>query len=68
MSSKGCGIVVKEGEPLEKMVHRFNKFCEKQGVLADIKNRTYFEKPSDKRRRKRNKIAFLRSRIKHEEE
>lgn len=48
------GVRVRDDESFEKALRRFNKFCEKSGVLSDIKKHQHFEKPSDKRKRKLN--------------
>jgi small subunit ribosomal protein S21 len=46
------GIVVKEGEPYESFIRRFRKTCERAGILKDYKRRAFYEKPSEKRRRR----------------
>jgi small subunit ribosomal protein S21 len=33
-------------------VRRFKKLCEKEGLNRDIKRTSYYEKPSERRRRK----------------
>jgi len=38
-------------EPLEKILKRFKKKCEKEGLIKDIKRSSYYEKPSERRRR-----------------
>ena len=37
------------------MVRRFKKLCEKEGLTRDIKRTSYYEKPSERRRRKARK-------------
>jgi small subunit ribosomal protein S21 len=46
------GVKVREDESFERALRRFNKFCEKTGILTDIKKHQHFEKPSDARKRK----------------
>lgn len=48
------GVKVRDDESFEKALRRFNKFCEKTGILSDIKKHQHFEKPSEKRKRKIN--------------
>jgi len=48
------GVKVRDDESFEKALRRFNKFCEKTGILSDIKKHQHFEKPSEKRKRKNN--------------
>ena len=43
------------GESIQQMVKRFKKMCEKEGLIRDIKRNSYYEKPSEKNRRKRKK-------------
>ena len=45
------------GEPVEIMVKRFKKMCEKEGLIRDMKRLSYYEKPSEKNRRRRRKTA-----------
>lgn len=40
------------GESVGQMVKRFKKICEKEGVIRDIKRISYYEKPSEKNRRR----------------
>ncbi|MCK4657080.1 MAG: 30S ribosomal protein S21 [candidate division Zixibacteria bacterium] len=48
------GVRIRDDESFEKALRRFNKFCEKSGVLSDIKKHQHFEKPSDRKKRKIN--------------
>jgi len=43
-------------EPLEKILKRFKKKCEKEGLIKDIKRSSYYEKPSERRRRAERKM------------
>jgi len=49
-----AGVRIRDDESFEKALRRFNKFCEKNGILSDIKKHQHFEKPSDRRKRKIN--------------
>jgi len=46
------GVRVRDDESFERALRRFNKFCEKSGVLSDYKKHQHFEKPSETRKRK----------------
>lgn len=46
------GVRVRDDESFEKALRRFNKFCEKAGILSDIKKHQHFEKPSEAKKRK----------------
>jgi small subunit ribosomal protein S21 len=39
-------------ETAEQMLRRFKKMCEKEGLTKDMKRIAYYEKPSEKRRRR----------------
>lgn len=40
------------GESVQQMIRRFKKLCEKEGLIRDIKRLSYYEKPSEKNRRR----------------
>lgn len=49
-------------ESIDQLVRRFKKLCEKEGLTKDIKKHAYYEKPSERRRRrmrKNQKRSFL---------
>jgi small subunit ribosomal protein S21 len=45
-------IEIGPGESLEKALRRFKKKIERDGLLKLLKARKYYEKPSEKKRRK----------------
>lgn len=45
-------VKVRANESIDQMVRRFKKLCEKEGLNRDIKRTSYYEKPSEKKRRK----------------
>lgn len=47
------GINVRVGEPYESFIRRFRKVCEQAGILKDYKEHERYEKPSEKKKRKR---------------
>ena len=57
-------VLVREDEPFEKALKRFKKTCEKAGIMTEMKKHQYFEKPSE--RRKRKIAAAKRKRLKFE--
>lgn len=50
-------IKARHGEPINQMLRRFKKLCEKEGLTKDVKRKQYFEKPSERRRRAARKAA-----------
>ena len=47
-----------ENEPIDKALKRFKKKFERTGVLKELKERTFFEKPSVARRSIKIKAAY----------
>ena len=45
-------IRVKDNESLENALKRFKRSCAKSGVLAEVRKREHYEKPSVKRKKK----------------
>jgi small subunit ribosomal protein S21 len=43
------------GESVQQMMRRFKKLCEKEGLIRDMKRNSYYEKPSEKNRRRMRK-------------
>jgi small subunit ribosomal protein S21 len=46
------GIRIKEGESFENAMKRFKKQCEKAGILAELRKREHYEKPSVRKKKK----------------
>ncbi|MWN06390.1 30S ribosomal protein S21 [Gilliamella sp. Pra-s65] len=44
-------IKVRENEPFDVALRRFKRSCEKAGVLAEVRNREFYEKPTTVRKR-----------------
>jgi small subunit ribosomal protein S21 len=51
-------INVKENESIDKALKRFKKKFERTGVLKEVRARSFYEKPSIKRRGVRIKAAY----------
>ncbi|MFG0291939.1 MAG: 30S ribosomal protein S21 [Phycisphaerales bacterium JB065] len=45
------------GESVEQLMRRFKKLCEKEGLTKDVKKRAFYEKPSERKRRARRRVA-----------
>lgn len=50
--SEKLSVKVNEGEAFESALRRFKKLCEKAGILAEVRKREAFEKPSVRRKKK----------------
>ncbi|PWM39234.1 MAG: 30S ribosomal protein S21 [Clostridiales bacterium] len=45
-------IRVKDNESLDSALRRFKKQCARSGVLAEVRKREHYEKPSVRRKKK----------------
>ena len=45
-------VKIKENEPFDIALRRFKRACEKAGVLAEVRRREVYEKPTTVRKRK----------------
>jgi small subunit ribosomal protein S21 len=45
-------VKLKESEPFDIALRRFKRSCEKAGILADVRAREFYEKPTAVRKRK----------------
>ena len=44
-------VKLREGEPFDVALRRFKRACEKAGILAEVRRREHFEKPTTVRKR-----------------
>ena len=45
-------VRVKENESLDSALRRFKRQCARSGVIAEVKKREHYEKPSVRRKKK----------------
>ena len=45
-------VIVREGENLESALKRFKRSCARDGVMAELRKREHYEKPSVRRKKK----------------
>jgi small subunit ribosomal protein S21 len=45
-------VVVGENEPFEKAFKKFKRLVEKEGILTEVRRRQFYEKPSEKKKRR----------------
>lgn len=45
-------VKLREGEPFDIALRRFKRSCEKAGLLAEVRRREFYEKPTQVRKRK----------------
>ncbi|MCC7293688.1 MAG: 30S ribosomal protein S21 [Phycisphaerales bacterium] len=44
-------------ETIQQVLKRFKRLCQREGLIREIKRNSYYEKPSERRRRKTRKSA-----------
>jgi small subunit ribosomal protein S21 len=57
---KGVQVTARPDEDPERMVKRFMKKVREEGVTQEAYERSYYEKPSVRRRRKSARARFIR--------
>lgn len=45
-------VEIADDEPFEKAFKKFKRIVEKEGILTEVKRRQFYEKPSEKKKRK----------------
>jgi len=48
-------VKLRKGEPIEKALRKLKKNLDKEGTLKELRNRRYYEKPSEAKRRSRKR-------------
>ncbi len=46
-------VVNRGNMPVEVLIKKFNRAVKKSGIIQEVRERRYYEKPSDKRRKER---------------
>lgn len=44
-------------ETIQQMLKRFKRLCQREGLTRDMKRHSYYEKPSERKRRQSRKSA-----------
>ncbi len=45
------------GESIQQVLKRFKRLCQREGLTRDVKRHSYYEKPSERKRRKQRKAV-----------
>jgi small subunit ribosomal protein S21 len=56
-------VRARRNEPLEQLLKRFKKACEKEGLIREMRRTAYYEKPSDARRRENRQKVRRRQKL-----
>lgn len=51
-------VVLRKGETIDKALRRLKKKIDRESILRDVRDKRYFEKPCEKRRRMKKIAAF----------
>jgi len=49
-------VTRRDNEPIDRMLKRFKKRCERENLTKDMKKVEFYEKPSERRRREAQKL------------
>jgi small subunit ribosomal protein S21 len=50
----GSTVFVKDGEPIERALRKFKKKIQDSGLLQELRDREFYEKPTTERKRKKS--------------
>ena len=56
-------VKARSNESVQQMLRRFKKLCEKEGLTKDVKRNSYYEKPSERRRRRMRQTVSRMARL-----
>ncbi len=51
-------IKIRKNEPVDRALRRMKKKLERENIIKDVRAKRYFEKPTERRRRKVKVMAF----------
>jgi small subunit ribosomal protein S21 len=51
---KGTAVILKEGEPIDRALRKFKNQIQDSGLLQEIRDREFYEKPTTSRKRKKS--------------
>jgi len=54
-------LEIKSGEQIDRALKRFKKVCDREGLTRDMRKHSYFEKPSERKKRKQREQEKERS-------
>lgn len=57
---KGIVVTAHDDEDPERLIRRFTKKVRNEGILDELWDKSYYQKPSVRRRRKSSRARFLR--------
>lgn len=58
---KGLVVIARYDESIDSLIKRFKKKVNRSGILREFKDSTVYQKPSEKKKRKRIEAAIRRS-------
>ena len=56
-------VTVYEDESFDRAFSSFKKLCSREGILREVKQRRFYEKPSDKQRREKQRRIRKQKRL-----
>ncbi len=68
MKTINVETVVRKGENIERAIKRFTKKVKKETIIEDVRERQYYEKPSETKRRLKKRRKATLDKLKAKEE
>lgn len=61
-------IYLRQDEPIDKALRKFRTQMKREGILDEVRSKEFYEKPSEKKRKKLERAVRREQRRKREEE
>ena len=61
-------IEIKKGETIESALKKLKSKFKKTGILTELRENTYFEKPSNEKRYTKKKAIYVQKKFKNQED
>tara|TARA_Y100001938_G_C8057046_1_gene415024 strand:- start:1297 stop:1509 length:213 start_codon:yes stop_codon:yes gene_type:complete len=67
MSTYNLQVKARRNEPAESLIKRFNRKIKNSGIIREVMDRRYYDKPSVKRRKDKIKRKRVLSKLRQEQ-
>ena len=54
-------VIIRDNESFDKALKRFKRKCQRDGIMREVKRRQHYEKPSETKKIKLNKLKRKRA-------
>ena len=67
MAAINVRVEARRNEPPDRLIKRFNKKVRREGIIEEVRDRMYYEKPSVKKARTRRQRKRVLEKLKREQ-